>query len=196
MVDEQSLEPKILIFADDPERKPRLYVCAKCGSVHSPKIYLASGEVQHAAAMDAARDCYTCKTHNTCQYCGEQCSKSFTACETCRYQRKLDVATEITDNGGPYCLFDGDTYFMEMEEAQDFGAEWVSPCIVSYPQIDADNVLENLLDDMHEDASIDDMKGVEEFCAAVKAFNQAQDCPSYFGDDKRKIRVPARGDAA
>lgn len=187
-----AVEPKILVFADDPERKPRLYVCPKCGSVHSPEIYLATEERKHAAAREAAANCYSCKTHNECQYCGEQCSKSFTACEACRYQRKLDEATEIPDDGGPYCLFDGDTYFSDMHEAQDFGAEWVSPCTVTYPRIDADSVLENLLDDMHEDASVDDMDGVNEFYAAVEAFNKAQRCQSWFGDPRRKIQVPRR----
>lgn len=187
-------EPKVLIFADDPEKKPRLYACPTCGSLHSPMTYLAREDRQHEAAREAARDCYTCKTHNTCTYCGAECSKSFTSCESCRYQRKLDAAEEIPDDGGPYCAFDGDTYFTEMEEAQDAGLEWVSPCTISYPKIDADSVLENLLDDMHEDASIDDMDGVDEFYRAVEKFNKAQRCQSWFGDVKRKIRVPARDD--
>jgi hypothetical protein len=185
-------EAKVLVFADDPERKPRLYACPTCGSVHSPAIYLAREEVQHATAKEAARDCYTCKTHSTCQYCGEQCDKGWTACEPCRYQRKLDAAVEVPDDGGPYCAFDGDTYFTEMEEAQDADLEWVSPCQITYPRIDADSVLENLLDDMHEDASTDDMADVDAFYAAVKAFNDAQTQQSWFGDVKRKIKVPAR----
>jgi hypothetical protein len=136
-------EPKVLIFADDPDRQPRLYACPTCGSVHSPAIYLATKENQHAAAMDAARDCYTCKTHNECSYCGEQCDKGWTACGPCRFQRKLDAAEEIPDDGGPYCAFDGDT-------------------------------------------------GVDAFYAAVKAFNDAQRTQSWFGDEKRKIKVPLR----
>ncbi|BAK66838.1 hypothetical protein SLG_21630 [Sphingobium sp. SYK-6] len=184
-------EPRILVFADDPEQKARLYVCAKCGSVHSPEIYLATEERKHAAAREAAADCYNCKTHNNCQHCGAECHKSWTVCDTCRYQRKLEAAIEVPDDGGPYCAFDGDTYYTEMAEAQDDGLEWVSPCIISYPRIDADSVLENLLDDMHEDASVDDMDGVDAFYAAVEAFNKAQRTQSWFGDVKRKIRVPS-----
>lgn len=187
-----SREPKVLIFEDDPERKPRLYACPTCGSVHSPAIYLAREEVQHATAREAARDCYTCKTHNTCSYCGKDCDKGYTACHDCRYARKLEAAVEVADDGGPYCQFDSDTYYTSMEEAQDAGLAWVSPCTVTYPRIDPDSILESLLDEMHEDASVDDMDGVDEFYAAVKAFNDAQKCQSWFGDDKRKIRVPAR----
>lgn len=183
-------EPLVLVAMDDPEQKPLLYACRTCGSVHSPKIYLARPEVQHATAMEAARDCYKCKTHNICNHCGEQCPKGWLACEPCRYQRRLDAAEEVPDDGGPYCQFDGDTYFHEMEEAIDAGLEWVSPCHVTYPRIDAYSVLENLLDDMHEDASVDDLAGTVEFEAAVKAFNDAQTCQSWFGDSKRKIRVP------
>lgn len=27
---------RVLVFEDDPERKPKLYVCTGCGSGHSP----------------------------------------------------------------------------------------------------------------------------------------------------------------
>lgn len=189
----ESAEPIILVNAADPERKPLLYACGKCGSVHSPSIYLAHEEVKHATALEAARDCYNCKTHNTCNYCSAECPKGWTACDTCRCQRKLDAAVEVPDDGGPYCAFDGDIYFTEMEQATDAGLEWVSPCEITYPKIDAISVLENLLDEMHEDASVDDMDGVDEFFAAVEAFNKAQRTQSWFGDVKRKIRVPADG---
>jgi len=46
-----------------------------------------------------------------------------------------------------------------------------------------DDVLENLLGDMFEDASVDDLEGVE-------AFNAAQKTQTWWGDEKRKIRVP------
>lgn len=189
-------EPIVLVAAGDPDAKPLLYACRTCGSVQSPNIYVASEEVQHDTAREAARNCYNCKTHDTCKYCDADCPKGWTACDPCRYQRNLEAAVEVPDDGGPYCAFDGDTYFTGMEEAQDAGLEWVSPCEITYPHIDADGVLESLLDDMHEDASIDDMNGVDAFYMAVKAFNEAQRCQSWFGDIKRKIKVPDRGAAA
>lgn len=184
-------EPIILVRADDPDKKPLLYACGGCGSVHSPNIYLAREEVRHETALTAARDCYNCKTHNECKYCGSECPKGWLACDPCRFQKKLDAAVEVPDNGGPYCKFDGDTYYDSLEEAADDGCEWVSPCNITYPQIDADSVLENLLDNMHEDASTDDLDAVDAFYAAVEAFNKAQKTRSWWGDDKRKIKVPS-----
>lgn len=179
----------VLVRADDPNKKPLLYACPKCGAVNSPAIYMAKSEIAHDTARKAAEDCYNCKTHNNCNYCGAECPKGWTACEPCRFQRKLDAATEVDDDGGPYCRFDGDTYYSEMEEARDDGCEWVSPCHVTYPRIDAVDVLDSLLSDMHEDASIDDLDAVDPFIEAVKAFNEAQTCQSWFGDSKRKINV-------
>lgn len=184
-----SAEPLVLVAVGDPEQTPLLYACSKCGSIHSPAIYLATEERKHAAALEAARDCYKCKTHNNCKYCGTECPKGWLACETCRFAKKLDAAQEVPDDGGPYCAFDGDTYFHELEDAAEAGLEWVSPCHVIYPRIDADSVLDGVLSDMHEDASIDDLDGVDAFIGAVKAFNEAQRCSSWFGDDKRKINV-------
>lgn len=183
---------KVLIFADDPERKPRLYACAKCGSVHSPEIYLAKPEVKHAAALEAAENCYSCRTHDECKYCGCETPKGWLACADCRLAKALEKAEEVPDDGGPYCEFDGDRYFTELDEAADAGLDWVSPCTVTYPRIDGDDILDGLLSDMHEDASIDDLEGVDAFMAAVAAFNEAQTQQTWFGDNKRKIRVPAQ----
>ncbi len=185
-----SAEPIVLVALGDPENEPLLYACGKCGSVHSPNIYAARGEVAHDAAKAAAADCYNCKTSNICA-CGAECPKYWTACEDCRNAKKLAAAVEVPDDGGPYCAFGGDTYYHELEEAAADGLEWVSPCHITYPRINAESVLENLLDEMHEDASVDDLDATDAFFAAVKAFNDAQRTRSWFGDDTRKIRVPA-----
>ena len=141
----------------------------------------------------AAEDCYNCKTHGTCDTCGGETAKGWTRCGDCRFAARLEKAEEVPDDGGPYCEFLGDTYYMSMEEAQDAGVEWVSPCCTVYPRLDADSILELATEEMFEDASVDDLDGVEAFYAAVKAFNDAQRTPTFFGDDKRKIRVPAQG---
>lgn len=183
----------VLVRDDDPDRKPLLYACAKCGRVHSPRIYLATDEVAHRTAREAAEDCYNCRTHNTCTRCGAECAKGWTACDACRLERKHAEAEEIPDDGGPYCAFDGDTYYQEMEYAADDGCEWVHPCHITYPKIDPDNIIDSLLSDMHEDADVDDLVGVDALYEAVKAFNEAQTQQSWYPDSKRKIRVPAKG---
>ncbi len=185
---------RVLIFADDVERHPRLYVCAKCGSLHSPEIYLATRERAHEVAREAAENCYNCKTHDTCKDCGCETPKGWLSCDACLRSNALERAVEVPDNGGPYCAFNGDEYFHDMEEAQFAGLEWVSPCDITYPNIDIDGVLDQIISDMHEDASIDDLNGVDALEAAIKAFNDAQTTQSWFGDCKRKIRVPALPD--
>lgn len=190
MMPEDVVEPIVLVRLDDPDRKPQLYACPKCGRANSPLIYACKSERAHEVARQAAIDCYDCRPNAVCE-CGEECPKGWTRCGACRLNDKLAKAVEIPDDGGPYCAFGGDTYYHEMDQAADDGAEWVSPCNITYPRIDPDSVLENLLDDMHEDASVDDLDGTDAFIAAVKVFNEAQKTRLLWGDDTRKIRVPA-----
>ena len=178
----------ILVARDNPD-KPLLYACPKCGAVHSPTIYLANKEASHKAAREAAEDCYSCKTHYNCDTCDAETPKGWTRCRSCREAAILAKATEVPDDGGPYCVFDGDEYFFDLEEARVAGCEWVSPCKVHYANIDPDSILENVTADMFEDASVDDLDGVDALIAAVKAFNDAQTVPTYFGDSTRKINV-------
>lgn len=178
----------VLCRADDPEKRPLLYACPKCGSVHSPSIYMATSERAHQAAREAAENCYTCKTHNMCA-CGAECSKYYTACPKCRLEKRLASAEEVPDNGGPYCVFDCDIYYSDLEQAYEDGIEWVSPCEITYPRIDPDDIFDNLVSNMHEDASEDDLAGVQEFRAAVEAFNKAQTAQTWWGYSKRKINV-------
>jgi len=182
--------PIVLIDADDPERKPKLYACRKCGKASSPKTYACSDDRAHEAARQAAIDCYDCKEFNVCA-CGEQVGKGWTACGTCRFEKKLAAAAEVEDDGGPYFDFGGDRFFHDIADAAEDGVEWVSPCTITYPRLDVDSILDDLLSNMHEDATVDDLDGVQEFAEAVARFNEAQKCASYWGDDKRKIRVPS-----
>ncbi len=188
--DDPLREPIVLIKLGDPEAKPVLYACGKCGAIHSPRIYACRDDLAQATARQAAIDCYACKEHNVCA-CGAECPKHWTACDTCRLAKKLNAAVEVVDNGGPYFGFGDDQMFHEMEEAADAGHEWVCPCTEVYPSIDADSILENLTSEMCEDASVDDLDGVDALCAAIDAFNKAQTTRTYWADEKRKIRVPA-----
>jgi len=190
VIDENHSAVIVLVRDGDPDRKPLLYACGKCGSVHSPRIYLARDDVAHETAREAAEDCYNCKTHSECRYCGVECHKDWQACDACRYAKVLDAAVEVPDTGGPYCAFYGDTYYSDLDEARDDGCEWVSPCKITYPRIDPDDVLDSLLSAMHEDASVDDLDAVDALYAAIEAFNKAQNTQSWWGDNKRKIAVP------
>lgn len=192
---DEALKSIELVRSDDPDRKPLLYACPKCGIAHSPKTYVGPTEVCHQTARQAAEDCYNCKPNNICA-CGAECPKFYTSCDSCRYEKKLAAAKEVPDDGGPYCAFDGDTYYSDMDEAADDGCEWVSPCEITYPKIDGDDLLDSLISDMHEDASVDDLVGVDALLEAVKVFNEAQTQQSWWADTKRKIRVPKQGGEA
>lgn len=182
------IEPIVLVDASDPDQKPKLFACPTCGNAYSVR------SVGIQSARDMAVNCKDCRPKQyTCDTCGCETPKYWTRCDSCRYEAKLAAAEEVPDDGGPYCAFDGDTYFHSLDEAADAGLEWVSPCHITYPKIDADSVLENLLDDMHEDASVDDLDATAAFYKAVDAFNETQKTQSWFGDVKRKIRVPSQG---
>ena len=86
-------------------------------------------------------------------------------------------------------MFDCDIYYSDLEQAYEDGIEWVSPCEITYPRIDPDDIFDNLVSNMHEDASEDDLAGVQEFRAAVEAFNKAQTAQTWWGYSKRKINV-------
>lgn len=181
------IKPIVLVDVADPKQAPKLYACPTCGYAHSVKQY------GRKVARQLAVGCMNCRPKQyRCDTCRKKTSQYWTRCGNCRYDIKLAAAVEVPDDGGPYCAFGGDTYFHGLDEARDAGLEWVSPCHITYPKIDADSVLEGLLDGMHEGASVDDMDATEAFYAAVDAFNKAQTTQSWFGDDKRKIRVPAQ----
>ena len=73
----------------------------------------------------------------------------------------------------------------------DYNAPDICPTKEVPPTLDADDIIDGLLSDMHEDADVDDLNGVDAFFAAVKAFNEAQTTRTYWADETRKIRVPA-----
>ncbi|CEG08757.1 hypothetical protein BN961_02175 [Afipia felis] len=183
-------EPIVLIKADDPERKPQLYACAKCGSVHSPRIYICTDELAHKTARDAAENCYNCRTHNTCQHCGEPCDKHWLACEKCRRKKKLEEAEKVSLDGVDYCFgFDSGDFYSSPEEAADAGEDWVHLAKFRPFEIDIDRLEEHTLDDHHEDACHTDLVGWDELAAAIEKFNKAQTQGSYDEDSKRIASV-------
>lgn len=69
--------------------------------------------------------------------------------------------------------------------------EWVYVCDVRHPFIDVGDVLENVLDDGWEDMDEDNLNGVKELAAAIKAFNEANKSVNiYDADMGRVVRVP------
>lgn len=185
-------DPIILVRDDDPERRPQLYACGKCGKVHSPNIYLASDEVKHATALRAAIECYNCRTHNACQDCGAPCEKHWLVCPPCRRERIIKTATKVDPNEIEHCFsLDGQSFYYSVEDAREAGEEWITDATFRPFSLDAQRIVDDLLADHHEDASTDDLDGLKELLAAIEKFNKAQKSGSY---DQDKTRVAYIGD--
>lgn len=178
-------EPIILVALGDPEQKPRLFACQTCGRCQSVK------HQPEEQARRFAAECTQCHPKQyICDMCGVDTPQYWTRCHVCVDTARIEAATEIEDDGGPYFGFGGEQMYHELDEARLDGHDWVQPCTIAYPRIDAENVLEHVTEDMFEDASVDDLEGVDDLCAAIQLFNDRQTTKTYWGDAKRKIRVP------
>src|SRR5690606_2168828 len=125
-------------------------------------------------------DCYNCRTHNECQSCGKETPKGWLKCDVCREQAKLQKA-EVVDPATIENCFNADgEYFYDTWSAIEDGASYVYGSTFHPFRINFDNLVENILDDHHEDASTHDLKDLAALKDAVEAFNAAQTSGSYF----------------
>ena len=179
-----------LVRADDPEKKPLLYACVKCGQINSPRIYACRDDLAHQAAKQAAIDCYNCRTHNTCQHCGKECNKGRLACDDCLRKKRFEDAKEIPVAEIDECFgFDSGEFYHSPEDAADDGEDWVYASTFRPFSIDGERLEESILDDHHEDASHTDLIDLEDLWNAVEKFNKAQTSGSYDEDRTRRARV-------
>lgn len=183
-------QPIVLVRADDPEKKPLLYACGKCGNLTSPRIFACKDEEAHATAKQFAQDCYHCKTRSICQSCGDQCGKNWTACEKCIRKKKFEAATQVTLDGVEECFgFDGGDFYRSPEDAADDGEDWVYLATFRHFSIDLERLEESILDDHHEDASASDLKGWDKLWKTIEKFNKAQTSGSFDEDRSRISKV-------
>lgn len=189
-------EIMILIAKGDASEKPRLYACAKCGTCHSPKIYACREEEAHEAARRAAEECYTCRTHNNCQECGKETGKGWLKCSECREASKLAKATVVDASTLDHCFGPNDEFYSSTDEAAEDRHAYVYAASFTPYRISFDSIVENILDDHHEDASPDDLVDLKRLEAAVKAFNVAQTSGSYFEDATRVAYLAPEDGAA
>lgn len=185
-----SQAPIVLVRFDDPDKKPLLYACGKCGQIHSPRIYACNDALAHETARRAAEDCYTCRTHNTCQHCGDQCEKGWLACDKCKRSKRFENSKEVPLDGVEECFgFDGGDFYRSPQDAAEDGEDWVYLCTFRHYSIDLERLEQDILDDHHEDASVHELKAFDALIAAVKFFNEAQTGGSFDEDRTRRARV-------
>lgn len=155
-----------------------------------------------------------------CDYCGKPIEKdaghyttTHTGCSHLRQSERSAAAIEKAeklDAWDGWVYLDGagyrDGYFESVddliehligdEDETDPSAwpEWVFTCKASpLIAIDSEGIIENECEDGPEDWDADSLKGVKEFDAACKAFNEAnKDQLVYHEDRKRVARMPER----
>lgn len=171
------------------------YLCGKCGR-HGTK--------------DLAESC--CK----CHYCGEyveqerNCIRTFhdKCSEDYRSKKHLEAIEKAEDVSDKYTgwLFceelqrHNEGYFRDLDELLDCvhdleedetRPEWAFACDEHFPHWpDSSDVIEQLTQDMYEDAA-NDFDGCKQLDKALKAFARKNThLKTYYPDMKRKVRIP------
>lgn len=169
-----------LVRRSDPDGEAVLYACPSCGTVYSPRIY--AGGDGHAAAKAAAEKCRSCKPHNDVR-------KDSDIAQAKRRQDMIAEATEVTDLH--FCFSDdGDNFYPSVQDAAEAGELGVFGSVFHPYRIDAGSIIESTLSNHHEDASENEMKGLEALYTAIDAFNAQQTQGSYTMDKSLWQKIP------
>lgn len=163
--------------------------CGLCKSIYAHKT------------PDFAEVCCTCKgcgkhqIRNTLMY-GQWCDECWRAEDAKRDLAKIERAKEVQYDGGP--VFDGSDYYHDLDtfidqcEPDDL-PEFVFPCTIGHPRLDADSILENMIENLNVSSDLDvDVNGRVEFFAAVEAFNKANENGFQIWDDITSLKVRVR----
>jgi hypothetical protein len=182
----------------------KLYACGECGQCYSPK------NVGVQNARDIAEKC--CDPQQfTCKVCGVVVPPYRTMCEKHAEQAKLRRATPIPAKDWSDPVFSDEVsgdwsegYSSDIENLIDYhygygpteeelaGAApplppaYCWPCTSRSLSLDPVSLLENSVDDMHEDAG-DQIVDADELCAFIEAWNAKQTCKTWYPDYSRVV---------
>ena len=189
-----------LVFRDDTSGAVRLYACGKCGNCYSPHI------VGIPNAIDMAEKCCL-PEHHACNMCGADVEKYRNLCSDCTDLVRLRKAARIAEEDwtDPVHLDGvsggwGEGFFGSVDELHDVCADnaWVEfgpqlpppaycwPCKPQHLHLDVDRLLEQAVDDMHEDAA-DEIVDADGLAAFIEAWNAKQTCVSWYPDHSRVV---------
>lgn len=184
MSDKARPAPIELVRRSQPDGNPEFIACGSCGHIYSPRIYATGIEKGVEHARKAAEDCVMCQAvEKTPEDERRQRENS--------RERRIQKATVVHDLD--YCFSDdGDCFYTSPSDAADAGETGVFGASFVPYRIDISNVLESITDNHHEDASVDDLVGVDELVKAMEDFNNQQTMGSYEMNDKEWQKVPQK----
>lgn len=161
-----------------------IFYCSECRVVHPTE---KQAQRCHGEALCACGGKIEDRYGDLCSNCRMKERRSKDAA---REAERFEKATKITESEykGEMVYVD-DRYSDCIEDAIDNYLPGQEPEYVwackdqAVPFANAESIYENLLDNMWEDASVDDLNGIDELEAAVKAFNEANRSISVFVPD-------------
>ena len=180
-----TLDPLPLYVEEDGNVRPLSHhVCAHCRHILPDR--------------DAAKRC--CAKYY-CEVCKAETYQYHTLCGACRDQKQMDKAKEVVYEGGPVYDDATDQYYADLSDYLDSTdpgdeAEFVYLCKVDRLCEEnagelADRFVENLLQEHHEDARVEN---VDELEASIRKWLDKQTLETWHPDYSKKVRVPQTED--
>jgi nucleoside-diphosphate kinase len=180
--DESHGDPLEYRRPDDPDGVAAMFGCVRCGALHTTDLRSPDPVTATRMARQAAIDCSLCRTET-------MDPEALRARREDVRRRAIDKADKVTDL--QHCFSDrGDGFYTSPAEAADAGETGVFGARFQTFRIDAGALIEGVTEDTHEDASVDDLNGVDELCAAIEQFNRAQTRGWFEMDDTKWQSIP------
>ncbi len=181
---DDEMDPIAYVRQGAPQDAIEFFACPRCGNGYSTSVYRGEPAAVIAAARAAAADCVMCRSDRLTP------QEALLRVDE-RRRDKRGKATEVFDLGE--CFSDtSDAFYMDVSEAAEAGETGVYAAQFTPFGISIGSVLDMAIDDHHEDATTDDLAGVDELCQAIDRFNQAQTRGSYTMDQTKWQRIPQR----
>jgi hypothetical protein len=151
-----------------------VFYCSECRAVFASQEQAANC---HGERMCACGKKIEVRYHSECSECWLKKSR---AEEAKREAERFEKAAKIPASEYKGAMvYDNDKFYEEIEDAIDGYLEGQEPEYVwackdvGIPQATTESLYENILENMWEDADVDDLNGVDELEKAVAAFNSA-----------------------
>lgn len=177
------IKPPIELVKKGEPDKVILYACGNCGSVHSPHIYAISDmdeKLRHAKL--AAQNCLACRD-------GQKDRDELIHSEKDHVLRRRSKAQTVTDL--EHCFSDsGDGFYCDPAEAEEAGETGVFGAMFRPYKVCIDSMIENTMNDHHDEADVGELVDLDDLIKAVNDFNAKQTGGSYEMNEKVWQKIP------